>query len=74
MAKPGKPRKRAPDIERSCLGKRKFMTYSEAAAAARLPLKKLKNNPNGRGGGKLEAYKCHFCDGYHYGHPIRRRI
>ena len=67
----GKPRKRIrpkPTYERSCLGKQRFDTLIAASAAAKHPIKKLRAN------GYMEAYKCRYCDGFHYGHPIRRKI
>lgn len=73
MAKPGKPMKRRPSPERSCLGKQYFDTFAKALAASRIPPQRRgrTDRPNK---GRLEPYKCHFCDGYHFGHPVRRKL
>ena len=77
MGKPGKPVKPRPVPERSCLGKRKFDSFNEALAASRVPVQKMRKGNKERGRrrvGRLEPYKCHYCEGYHFGHPVRRKL
>ena len=50
---------------RSCTGKHKFTTM-QAAQLGMASMRKIKKT-----GGKITAYKCPFCDGYHWGHRIR---
>ena len=50
---------------RSCRSKIRHESRLEARAAARDTAR--------RGGGRILPYHCGFCDGWHVGHPIRRR-
>lgn len=61
-----KSKQRKPSYERSCLGKIRFETYSDAKVSA-LNLSK-------RGGlGYVQPYQCLYCGGFHCGHPIKRK-
>ena len=50
---------------RACGTKKRFGTQDDAMAEVRRRVAVTK----GKMGGKLAAYHCQFCHGYHIGHP-----
>ncbi len=48
---------------RSCEGKTRFSSFNEAARALRALVRKIGNE-----GWPMHAYRCSFCNGYHFGH------
>lgn len=54
---------------KACKGKRRYATAAEAGNAAWHVDQK-----SALGGRVLHAYRCKFCNGYHFGHmPIKNR-
>jgi hypothetical protein len=51
---------------RSCRSKVRHDGRREAMAVAKTQMNRL-------GGGRVDAYRCRFCDGWHVGHPPARR-
>lgn len=51
-------------MTRSCKIKQFYLTRAEAKRAARLSTKKFRN-------GRISAYKCEYCRGFHTGHDRR---
>jgi hypothetical protein len=51
--------------QRSCRCKVRLESRGEARDAAQAIVR--------RSGGTVMPYRCHFCDGWHVGHPIARR-
>lgn len=49
----------------SCAGKRQYARGREARKAARVT--------QSFGGGRMEAYRCQWCDWWHVGHDKRER-
>ncbi|WP_295377274.1 hypothetical protein [uncultured Pseudacidovorax sp.] len=47
---------------KSCTGKRRFITWEAAIAAIRSLVRA--RGPQG----PLNAYRCQFCNGFHFGH------
>lgn len=47
----------------SCDGKTRFGSFNEAAGALRALVRKIGNE-----GWPLQAYRCNFCNGFHFGH------
>jgi hypothetical protein len=52
---------------RSCDGKTKFTSFSEAAGALRAFVRGASTE-----GWPMSAYRCRFCNGFHFGHvPVK---
>lgn len=55
---------------KACDGKTRFATFADAAAALRAFVRKVGNE-----GWPLSAYRCRFCNGFHFGHvPVKAII
>jgi hypothetical protein len=48
---------------KACEGKTRFESFAAAARALRAFLRKVGNE-----GWPLNAYRCRFCNGFHFGH------
>jgi hypothetical protein len=52
----------------ACEGKTRFETFLEAGRALRAFLRKASSSD----GWPLSAYRCRFCNGFHFGHiPVK---
>lgn len=49
---------------KSCEGKTRYASFQVAASALRAFLRKAKPDDNW----PLQAYRCQFCNGFHFGH------
>lgn len=54
-------------------GKRGFGLRAEAVKTIRVMERRRRIKSAGRGGGKLEPYRCPFCKEYHIGHTKGER-
>jgi hypothetical protein len=54
---------------RACDGKTRFTSFAAAAGALRLLLR-----AGGYDGWPMNAYRCKFCNGFHFGHVPAKAI
>ena len=52
---------------KACTGKRRYTSAADALQA----IKSLQHNKGWQG--YMQPYLCPFCNGYHFGHPPKRK-